>query len=489
MRPQSRQPLYLRILINTLALGAVLAAIVLCWSGIGNGVLLADSAPFAPLAFAPFLIGNLRQAQQRRETIRKSAQKRTDEIISLTGKENRAMTDAEKAELDGFKASIADCDLQIEAAKLSQEEERKGPASPATIPRAEEEAPFKTFGEQLRAVIRASIPGGAVDSRLKPLADASGANESSGSAGGFLVQSQFSTELLARASESSQLYSRCKRIPVGDGFNSVTLPFIDETSRANGSRFGGVQVFRRAEADTVAATRPKIANIKIDLESMMAIGYLTDELMQDATAMGAMMREAFISEIGFKTDDEILTGNGAGQMLGILNGANASLVTVAKETSQAATTIVAKNIMNMWSRMWARSRPNSAWLINQDTEPQLDQLALAVGVGGVPLYMPFGGLSTTPFSTLKGRPVIPMEQCATLGTLGDIVLVDLSQYLVIDKGSPEVAESMHVRFIYGENTLRVMVRNNGRPAWRTVLTPKSGSANTLSPFVALAARA
>lgn len=200
----------------------------------------------------------------------------------------------------------------------------------------------------------------------------------------------------------------------------------------------------------------------------------------------AVIMQGFSEEFGFKVDDAIINGTGAGMPLGILN--SKALVTVPKEAGQAAGTINVQNVVNMWSRCWGRSRQNAAWYINQDIEPQLFTMSLAVGAGGVPVYMPASGVSGSPYSTLFGRPVIPLEQCETLGTLGDIILADFSQYLLIDKGGINAASSIHVRFLYDENVFRFIYRVDGQPVWNAPLQPFKGS-NTLSPFVALANRA
>ena len=47
---------------------------------------------------------------------------------------------------------------------------------------------------------------------------------------------------------------------------------------------------------------------------------------------------------------------------------------------------------------------------------------------------------------------------------------------------------MHVRFENHEQVFKFWTENAGAPWWRSALTPKNG-ANTLSPFVTLAARA
>jgi HK97 family phage major capsid protein len=82
---------------------------------------------------------------------------------------------------------------------------------------------------------------------------------------------------------------------------------------------------------------------------------------------------------------------------------------------------------------------------------------------------------------------VPIEFCSTIGDLYDIVLGDFSQYLLIEKGGVEEAESIHVRFLYDESCYRFIARNNGQPMHDSPITPLNGS-NTLSPFVALAER-
>ena len=68
--------------------------------------------------------------------------------------------------------------------------------------------------------------------------------------------------------------------------------------------------------------------------------------------------------------------------------------------------------------------------------------------------------------------------------VGDFMLVDLSQYLFIQK-LLQTAASMHVAFATDEMAFRVTWRVDGKPAWISALTPFKGS-NTQSPFVAIA---
>jgi HK97 family phage major capsid protein len=346
--------------------------------------------------------------------------------------------------------------------------------------------PWASLGEQLKAVYVAATQPHRTDERLKAQKAILGANETVPSDGGFLVQPNFSSEIFRAATEVGQVVPRVRRIPIGAGANGLIMNAVDETSRATGSRWGGVQAYWAAEGDTATATKPKFRQMELKLNKLMAVMYATDELLADTTALGAIAQQALSEEITWTAENAIFRGTGAGQPVGIIG--HASTVSVAKETNQPAATILVNNIFKMWARMWSRSRANAVWFVNQDIEPQLLALEFPVGTGGMPAYMPPGGLSQSPYGTLLGRPIIPVEYASTLGTVGDIILADLTQYIMIDKGGIQAAESMHVQFLTDQMAYRWTYRLDGQPAWRTTLTPANGSA-TLAPFVTLATRA
>jgi HK97 family phage major capsid protein len=341
---------------------------------------------------------------------------------------------------------------------------------------------FRSFGEQLIAIMR-YYSGGALDNRLQraPI----GAGETDASAGGFLVQTDFASAVWTRAYDMGEILSRVFKLPISSGANGIKLPAVDESSRATGSRWGGVQSYWVGEGDQPNATKPKFRLIELDLKKLMSVMYVSDELLQDQAALETIAMQAFSEEIMFMTEDGIIEGDGVGKPMGVLNAP--CLVTVAKDNGQAAATLTLNNIVNMWSRMWIRSRMNAAWYINQDVEPQLYQLSQTVGTGGLPMFLPAGGLNNAPYSSLFGRPIVPIEYAATLGTPGDIILADFSQYVLADKRGMQAATSMHVRFLTDEMTFRFTYRVDGEPLWHTALTPFKGS-NTKSPFVVLAQR-
>jgi HK97 family phage major capsid protein len=346
---------------------------------------------------------------------------------------------------------------------------------------------FPNLGSQLQSVMRAGLPGQQVDPRLYEVRVASGMSESVPADGGFLVQSDFAKQLFMSVFQTGKLAQRCGRIQISSASNSVKINAVDETSRATGSRWGGLTAYWLGENALITGTKPKFRQLNLILKKLVGLCYATDELMDDATALEGVVSKGFASEFGFLVDDAIINGTGAGQPLGILN--SGCLVSVAKETGQRAASVVAENVVKMYSRLLASSLGDAVWLINQNVKPQLFTMSLSVGTGGVPVYMPMGGVSGLPYDTLFGIPVFVIEQAATVGSQGDIILADLTNgYILAEKGGIEADMSIHIRFLYDENVFRFVMRLDGQPVLSSAITPYKGTSSTQSTFVVLDAR-
>lgn len=352
---------------------------------------------------------------------------------------------------------------------------------------AKRSGPFASLGEQMQAVIRSSNPGARVDSRLLEVRAPTGMNETSPADGGFLVQQDYQEMLTTGAYETGILSNKCTRIPIGPGKNGIKLTMLDETSRANGSRGGGIQAYWAGEAEQKTKSSPKLRQMELNLKKLVGLIPITDELMEDATALESWLTLMFKQEFGFQIDQAIVNGTGVGQPLGFMN--SAALVTQADESTQAAAVLNWKNIVKMYSRLPAASISKAAWYYNSEIFPALATMQFDAGAtsGSVPLFIPANSSAGQPQNTLLGLPMIPIEQAAALGTPGDLILADMSQYLLIEKGGVKTASSIHVRFEYDESMLRFVLRTDGQPLWRTALTPLNGSA-TKSPFIVLDTR-
>lgn len=350
---------------------------------------------------------------------------------------------------------------------------------------------WQDVGQFALAVARASRPGATIDNRLlarmgnpRAAAPAEYGREGVGEDGGFAVPPEFRTAIQILIEGEASLLSRTDQMPVTG--NSITFP-VDETSPWGSS---GIQSYWDAEAEQMTPKKPSLRDLQIRLSKLTTLVPVTDELLEDAPAMTAWLMRKAPEKMIFKINRSIVAGTGAGQPLGVLN--SPALVTVSKESGpQTADTIVVQNIVKMYSRMYAPLLPRSVWLVNQDIYPQLMTMTISGASSGVfPVFLPPGGVSTAPYGTLMGRPIIPTEACETIGDLGDILFVDLTSYMTAMKvGGIRQDVSMHLWFDYGISAYRFVLRIAGQPWWSQVLTPRSGvAASSLSPFIALEAR-
>lgn len=221
---------------------------------------------------------------------------------------------------------------------------------------------------------------------------------------------------------------------------------------------------------------PRLSLLEMKLGKLIAVAYLTEELLQDSAALGAWIYRVIPADLAFRLDTAVIAGPGAGLPLGILNAP--CLVTVAKETSQQADSILTENLSSMLSRLPAASVKRAVWYISQSTIPQLAGLTSAAGAAQVVDW---------PSRTIFGVPFVPIEQAAKVGDRGDVMLVDPSRYLLATKGGVEITPSIHVQFLTAERAFRFVMRVDGHPELSRPVTPYNGG-STESPFVVLEAR-
>lgn len=347
----------------------------------------------------------------------------------------------------------------------------------------EADKPFLTIAEQCKAVKAfATTRGQVIDPRLKRLGlggkAVQGASEGIPTDGGILLEPTLTSTVLKPIHDEGPFTATISRLPVGANSNSGWIRGVDETNRATGSRWGGLRGYRLAEGDTLTKSKPQFRKIEWELKKYGVLVYGTDELLNDAAQFNAIVEQGSREEIAFMVNDDILNGNGVAGAQGVmLSGA---LISV---TRQNANLVDATDIGNMWVRMATRSKSKSVWYVNNEVHPQLDKLAFVSGTTSVlSPYITYG-----PDGVLRmyGRPVVETEFNAALGTTGDIVLADMSQYLGWEKGDVQYATSIHVEFLTDQEVMRFIYRFDGKTALASALTPYKGTNTTVSPFVCL----
>jgi HK97 family phage major capsid protein len=343
---------------------------------------------------------------------------------------------------------------------------------------------FRHLGDFANSVRLASMrSGGDMDPRLRNAAVSTYGNEGTGADGGFAVPPDFRSEILTKVFNEDSLLARTDRLQSSS--NTLTLP-TDETTPWQTS--GGIQSYWTAEGAAKTQSKPSLGETTLKLHTLATLVPVTEELLEDAPAMSAYLNRKAPEKMDFKVSDAIVRGTGVGQPLGFLN--SPALVTVAAEGAQTADTVNVTNLAKMWGRLPIQSRRTAIWIMHPDAEAQLPLMSLA----NQPVYMPPGGVSGAMYGNLWGRPVIPHQTAETVGDVGDVMLVDLAQYLTVTKtGNGRDANGMrtdvsiHLWFDQDMVAFRFTMRVAGQPWWSAAITQRDGS-NTQSPFIVLAAR-
>lgn len=421
--------------------------------------------------------------------------KAAGELLSTAG--DAGLSDEQKVAFDALHADAkrlndqADILDQQEKAEAAFSQSTGGPPAganvPVTVTERFEQDPMRGFRNSrdfLLQVIQAGR-GLSVTPQLRSLSRAAltvGSDEHSTTSdahGGFFIPEAMLPGVRMTDFEGDPTIGRVTAIPMG----SPTVRFAARVDKDHSTSVsGGFRVYRRSETSTVTASRGSFDMISLSADELMGISYATDELLNySPESFAAVIDAGFRSEFPSKIIDEKLNGTGVGQYAGVLSTTtNPSLITVAKATNQPAATIVYANLVAMLSRIWRK--PSAMWMINADL---IEQLMLMTNPAGQLIWQP-SAVEGQP-DRLLGLPIAECESCSALGTLGDIILANWSEYLEGTLSPIQNASSIHVRFLEGETAFKFWTANAGAPWWRSALTPKNGK--TRSPFVTLAARA
>lgn len=401
-----------------------------------------------------------------------------------------------------FQEQLKGLNGQIERQEELQEMER----SMGTVPDGNQETPEETADRTGQVIVKekhdpmagfkspreffqvvaSAYTDHKVDDRLKPLM-AVGSDEQNTREdpyGGFLVPESMSPDMKMLGAEMDPMAGRITSIPM----DSPTVKFLARVDKDHSTSVsGGLTVSRREEMGEINSSRMEIEKVSLTANSLFGLAFATEELITDSPrSIAALLETGFRDEFPSAIINERINGTGVGEYLGILK--SPCLLSIPKESGQAAGTIDGLNVIKMRSRCWGYQ--NAIWIANHDAYVQLIQLHVKVetdnGLEIIKLYQQ--SMQEDRPDTLLGRPIYYSEYPQTVGAKGDLILGNWSQYLEGTYQPMRRAESVHVRFLHHERAFKFWTRNDGAPWWRSVLKPKN-STETRSPFVVLDERA
>lgn len=308
----------------------------------------------------------------------------------------------------------------------------------------------------------------------------SGMGETVPSDGGFLVPTEHARKIHNVALESELILPRAFVQPMKS--NEIEIPAMTIGDHS-ASLYGGFIASYTGEFGTINENNPTVRAMKLVAKKLTGLIRFSAELNLDTPGGFNQIINICGQGLAWYRDRAFLKGTGVGEPLGILNAG--CTIEVDPEGEQGSDTVVYQNLVNMLGRLHPGSFNNSVWICHVTTIPQLLQLNQAVGTGGS--TVPVLSESNGEWKILT-RPVIFSEKTEKLGDKGDVMLCDLSQYVVGIREEMRFDQSIHVHFETDELLARLIQRHDGQPLWDAALTLEDGE-NTVSPFVVLGERA
>lgn len=260
-------------------------------------------------------------------------------------------------------------------------------------------------------------------------------------------------------------------------------------SRATGSRNGGLRFYDVEEGEAVTASTPKLRSSQGRLKKMVCQVALTNELLEDSPDLAGELNRIVAEELNTALTDRLINEAAVGRGLSLLK--SPSLVTVTKETSQAAGSLVAANIAKAIGRLYCKLRPDGVVLVNPELEKTLGSLSQSAAEASAAKLVQYIDPVTKPgmpFALINGLPGFLTEECRAPGTVGDLIVFAPSTIqLIVKSALPDFRASMHVKFDMDEQKFQWTLRYDFFSLWNSPLTPLYGS-DQVSNIIAIETR-
>ena len=341
---------------------------------------------------------------------------------------------------------------------------------------------LKNSVEKSRKVLESAVKGGYVDK-----AAVSGYEHDTGGRGGFLIPPEFNTMLLDQGLETATIRPRATSLSLNS--SQVDLPQYKNYDHSSDTLFGGLSATWESENAAIDTSRGEVEQVQLNLHGLTVMAYASHKMLQfSPITVGSFLLPQMAETITWKEEDGFINGTGAGQPLGLKNADCALNIAIETGQTLAASAFVTENAIKMYQGAMIKKAASAVWLYNKvDLFYWLSLCTIDVGTGGAPAGL-IQRLPGSPEMNMLGIPLVDTEHCEAAGTVGDIYLADVSQYLIADdRRGPEIATSQHIQFDTGQEAFRIIKYVDGQPRWKKAFT-RQNSTNQTSPIMRMATR-
>ena len=389
----------------------------------------------------------------------------------LTQQETRAdkkLTADEETQYRALETEVQNRTAEIEREERLQALEAGTAAARAAAPGPNE---IKSFGDFL-AEVRFNPNSAALQQRELAKGERRDVSMGSGTSMGYLVPEQFDTTIRQVTPQTAIFRPRAMVIPGGTSPDAAYNMIALDQSGSKGV-YSGVAVKWIGEGGTRQdGGDPTLRNIKLEPKEVSAYIDITDKLLANSAAAGALVQQLLRAAIVGAEEDTFYTGSGVGKPLGIVK--HASALTVSRNT---ATSVKWADIKAMFGKFMFGGSP--VWIANQSCLPQIMSLE---DTNGNALWMP--NVALGPGGSLCGFPLLINDLNPALGTEGDLSLLDLMYYYIKDGSPLAIFIDPYTQKVNGTSRIYAFWNVDGQPMLTTPITQRNGTTQ-VSPFVVL----
>ena len=343
---------------------------------------------------------------------------------------------------------------------------------------------FPSIGSYVRAVSKG--PANAKEAEALRTVDMMTRTITGSTNGGeYLLPLTQVPEIFSTSNAQPGLFQYARRYNVPG--RSLRIPYLlqDEgTSVLNRPMAGKIaNVTIVGEGATKPSREPSFGQRVLTMYKYAAVTEFGDELLGDdfTGELPAEVTAAVGGQVLNKINEDItIDGGGSSAPLGAFNAANTAVLAVNRNT---ASDFKAVDAFNMYQQH--THGPNSVWMISRRVLAKL--FAMQTTNNTMVTWIP--NLRDKPQMTLLGLPVVVTDLLPTLGTKGDVVLVNGDFYAMGLRQALTVESSIHYKFVNDITTYRFVARAGGIPLpTSTYAYAIDGAGNKVdehSPFVVL----
>jgi HK97 family phage major capsid protein len=282
-----------------------------------------------------------------------------------------------------------------------------------------------------------------------------GMSEGVNADGGFTVPVEYASTVIEFAIQQSAILSSVYRVPMKS--NSAKWPRLAQT---DDSFFGGFAFDWIDEGTTKSNHKVTFEQVTFTAHKAAALCVLTDELIEDSLInivnyITALASRAWMYEL----ENVVIDGSGVGQPLGISNDPVVVANAVARTSAGAVSDTDLYNLEGAMNENFT----NLSWMLRRSTLTKIRSLK---DTTGQPIFHEnWGSFGSTPtrIPTILSYPFHVSRNVSSIGHRGDIILGDLSHYMLAMRKEMSIDVSPYPYFTTDETVLRFVARIDGKP--------------------------